>query len=238
VHQYLGEEQLVSGLPLLMMPENFSRRPGAKQEKLKLKRWFPKLRVVKHFHPGRPLEAQWIHASTHFNLNCRVWPASTFDNNGRKLSMLDFLRGGVRCRLLSLSVCNSANNRFSDTPYWLGLAELLLLGGAQSLVLSRWQLDETASQIFVDFYRYCHAGFSMDEALHLARLQFQQQQVKRSQALALGSHPYFWAGIIYVGRPGRYLYPKPVGRTQLLSSLILTLTMIYLLLQSGTRKRM
>ena len=219
------------------MSETFSQRPGAKKEELNLKKWFPRLGLIKQFQPDKPLKAQWIHASTHFELDSLAWPASTFENNGQKLPLLDFLRAGIQCELLSLGVCNSANNHFSNTPYWLGPAELLLSGGAQSLVLSRWQMDETASQILIDFYRYSRAGLSMDEALHLARVEFQKKQIGRFKTSVAGSHPYFWAGMIYVGNPGRHLYHEPIKTKLFLSSMVLTLTLAYLLLQSATKNR-
>lgn len=205
--QLFEETPEVPENPILFLPETFSLRAGAQTEELNLKEWFPELRVVRKLDPASPLVANWIHVSTHFNLDTQIWPFSAWENNGDRLSILDFLKGQLHCRLLSIGACDVANNHSSNSPYWLGLTELLQTGRAQSLVLSRWQLDEAASKIFVDFYRFCRSGISMDRALHMAHLEFQQSHIRRSGVSAPGAHPYFWAGVIYVGKPGKKLYP-------------------------------
>jgi hypothetical protein len=233
--EILNGNHPVMGDPLLFMPETFSNRPGAKLEEAFFRKTFPQLRVMRRLAPGKPLIARWIHSSTHFQLNRDLWPVSTFENSGQKLSVLELLRGDIRCELFSFGVCDTANSHGFDSPFWLGLAELLLVGGSQSLVMSRWQLDEASSQIFIDFYRFCRDGLSMDEALHLARLRFLKAHVTRLQTSHAGSHPYFWAGVIYVGRPGKRLYlPRPREES---ATLVLMMAAFWALFHSRESKR-
>lgn len=48
----------------------------------------------------------------------------------------------------------------------------------------------------------------MDEALSQAKRVFRRRQLRRDQATISGRHPFFWAGITNVGRPGERLDPE------------------------------
>ena len=53
----------------------------------------------------------------------------------------------------------------------------------------------------------------MDQALSQARRRFLGVQLERNGIRVPGNHPYFWAGIAYLGWPGQRLYPvqQPVA---------------------------
>jgi hypothetical protein len=48
----------------------------------------------------------------------------------------------------------------------------------------------------------------MDEALAQAKRNFVRKHLNRDRASTSGQHPFFWAGVTYVGRPGERLYPE------------------------------
>jgi len=199
------ETKPIDSEPLLLLPSGFSTRQGAQMERRVLRLYAPDLRVVENIDIRRKLTAQWIHVSTHFSLHPEFWPASSFQNGSKNTNLMAFVKKGFECQLLSLAVCESANAYNSGSPYWLGLTELFLAQGAQSLLASRWGMDELSAEIFVEFYRYSLSGYPMDEALYLARNSFLKQQLPRNGQAVVGSHPYFWAGLCYVGWPGKRL---------------------------------
>ncbi len=99
-----------------------------------------------------------------------------------------------------------ANAYTMHSPYWFGLAELILARRVESILVSRWKLDELSARIYVDFFDRASAGVPMDQALNLARRDFQDSTLTRGKNRVTGEHPFFWAGITYIGRPGSTLY--------------------------------
>ncbi len=195
--------------PILIRPISSLDLPEIQAEESFFKTLFPDLQVAEQlegqFLPG----ARWVHISTHFRLDNRFWLASGFANGPEELNVLRFLKHPLSCTLLSLGVCDAGNAYSSDSPYWLGFSELFLNTGVRSLLVNRWRLDEIASRIYRDFYALSRQGLPMDQAITQARLRFMNQTFRRGTAKVTGQHPFFWAGVTYVGVPGRTLYPKP-----------------------------
>jgi tetratricopeptide (TPR) repeat protein len=215
----------IDSAPLLLLPSGFSDRAGAQMERAVLRQYDPKLQLVENIDIPGKLTGRWIHVSTHFSLHPDFWPASSFQNGSRTTNLLAFAKKGFECQLLSLAVCESANAYNSGSPYWLGVTELFLAQGAQSLIANRWSMDEFSAEIFVDFYRRSLSGRPMDEALYLARNRFLTRRLPRNGQVVSGAHPYFWAGICYVGWPEKKLQnDRENAFGSLLPPLVLTLS--------------
>ena len=138
------------------------------------------------------------------------WIASGFHQETGGASVLSLIDATGACSMVSLGVCDAGNAYSSHSPYWLGFSELFLSRGAAALLVSRWALDDFSARIYRDFYGAAREGLPMDEALTLARRRFLGLRLERSGVSAPGSHPYFWAGLAYVGYPGQRLYePDP-----------------------------
>ncbi|UCF35422.1 MAG: CHAT domain-containing protein [Acidobacteriota bacterium] len=192
------------GLPLILTPASDPDTELPPEVHL-LKQEFPKQARIMDIAGPFPRAATWIHVSSHLRLDDRFWLTSAFDGGGRQITIADFVRRMPRTQLLSLAVCDSGNSRYPVSPFWLGYAGLFLAGGTDALVLNRWPLDELSSKIYLDFIRAVLQGLPMDEALREAKLRFQQQTLTRQGVSVQGDHPFFWAGITYVGWPGKQL---------------------------------
>jgi len=195
--------------PILIRPNSSLDLPEIQAEETFFKTLFPDLQVSEQLEGQFPPGARWVHISTHFRLDQRFWLASGFANGPEELNVFRFLQHPLSCTLLSLGVCDAGNAYTSDSPYWLGFSELFLNTGVQALLVNRWRLDEIASRIYRDFYVLSRQGLPMDQAITQARLRFMSQTFRRGTAKVTGQHPFFWAGVTYVGVPGRTLYPKP-----------------------------
>ncbi len=193
--------------PLLIQPEGFSGRKGAAAEIRSLKSLFPDLKTLNSLEIRNPLTASWIHLASHLRLDRRYWLNSSLAGGNSSKSMADILKRTMDCSLLSLGVCESANSATSASPYWMGFSEMLMLNGAESLLTSRWRMDELSASIYIDFFRLCHEGMPMDQALREARLKFLDPE--KSGLPAEASHPFYWAGITYIGKPGKTLAGTP-----------------------------
>jgi tetratricopeptide (TPR) repeat protein len=197
------------GNPVLVLPEDLSSLPESRRDALFFQKAFPSVRTVRDLQQI-PLPAAWIHVSSHFELDNQFWLASRFSDGTRSVSALNLADANLECSLLSLGVCHVANGFSTKIPYWLGFCELFLSGRVSSLVVSRWEMDELAAPIYREFYLNCKRGKSMDEALSQARRNFLKKTLWRGKAKVSGRHPFFWAGINYLGQPGIHLFaPDP-----------------------------
>ena len=93
------------------------------------------------------------------------------------------------------------------------------------MVLNRWKLDEASVEIYLGFAQRVWQGASLDVALTEARRKFRREVRKRGPVRLELEHPFFWAGISYIGRPGIVLYPRrdPIGWIVLLVPLVIPL---------------
>ncbi|HXK60820.1 MAG TPA: CHAT domain-containing tetratricopeptide repeat protein [Acidobacteriota bacterium] len=200
--------------PVFVFPQINPVLPSMEREELLLRSLFPNARTLDKLDPALIGSPAWLHISAHFRLDTEFWLASNFDGGSGeqgKTNALELLPATESCTLVSLGVCHAANSYTVRSPYWLGLSELYLSRGATALVVSRWALDDLSMRIFRDFYLHCRQGMPMDEALTKARRKFLGLRLERDGIRAAGRHPYFWAGITYVGTPGVRLCESPGG---------------------------
>ncbi len=144
----------------------------------------------------------YIHLATHGVLlsgsgKAQQQPAVVFslfgdtDNDGF-LQMGEVFGLNLNADLVVLSSCQIPTRTAQGeggSPF--GLARAFLFTGAESVMMSMWQInDDNAARLFVDVYRNLKE-FSKAESL---------QKAKLNQLGATGtSHPYYWAPVVLVG---------------------------------------
>jgi tetratricopeptide (TPR) repeat protein len=97
----------------------------------------------------------------------------------------------IAAGLVTLSACESGRSRVVEGDELLGLTRAFLGGGAASLVVSLWLVnDASTARLMEGFYRCLQAGHSKTAALRAAQ----------RTLLATKSHPYYWAPFILVGQ--------------------------------------
>ena len=183
-------------------------------------------------------ESDWIHVSSHLSVDHDLWYRSRLSGEGAGIDLWQFLRTRFRSRLLSLSTCDAGNSHGWPTPFWMGIAGLLLERNTSSVVLNRWKLDEASVEIYLGFAQRVWQGASLDVALTEARRKFRREVRKRGQVRLELEHPFFWAGISYIGRPGIVLYPRrePIGWIVLMVPLVIPVfTLIRCLVKDRNR---
>lgn len=95
-----------------------------------------------------------------------------------------------------LSACNTAAGATQIAPSYTGLAHAFLYAGADSLLLSHWQVrDDVAARLSVAAVRGSAAGMDRAEALRQAML-----ALIGDRKVTGGSHPAVWAPFILVGQ--------------------------------------
>ena len=97
----------------------------------------------------------------------------------------------LRARLVVLSACESGAVQVQGGDEAIGLVRGFLGAGAQSLVVSLWNVhDASAAAFMTDFYKYLqNAAMAPATALRAAQ----------QRAIQANRHPYFWAPYTAIG---------------------------------------
>ena len=96
--------------------------------------------------------------------------------------------------LAVMSACNTGYGQLVEGEGAMSLGRAFLYAGCKSIVMSLWLAnDQSTSKIMQAFYKYAAKGFTKDQALKKAKIDY------LDQADALTAHPYFWANLIAVG---------------------------------------
>ena len=107
------------------------------------------------------------------------------------LSLFDLYQLRLPVELITLSGCSTGLNVVAGGDELIGLARGLLHAGAQSLILSLWDVhDKSTAQFMTAFYRLLQEGKTKAESLRSAML-----EVRTSYP-----HCYQWAPFILVGK--------------------------------------
>jgi len=120
------------------------------------------------------------------------------------LTTMDIFNLRLKASLVTLSACQTGRNVMGGGDELLGLMRAFLSGGAASVVLTLWAVeDRSTAQIMETFYHHLVHGSGKGAALRHAQLQLlrgdhELPDVQRDYY----SHPYFWAPFFLVGDAG------------------------------------
>ncbi|UQA55173.1 CHAT domain-containing protein [Polyangium aurulentum] len=117
-------------------------------------------------------------------------------------------------KLVVLSACETGVGDISNGEGVYGLRRALVLAGAQTSLMSLWQVDDEATRdLMIEYYRRLGAGEGRVEALRRAQLALLAGEGRR--------HPFYWAAFIASGdeRPvSLSVLPPPPPRAREASS--------------------
>jgi CHAT domain-containing protein/predicted negative regulator of RcsB-dependent stress response len=132
-----------------------------------------------------------IHIATHGRFRQDNPMFSAIRMGDSFLSLFDLYQLRLPVELITLSGCSTGLNVVAAGDELIGLARGLLHAGAQSLILSLWDVHDTSTAEFMTaFYRRLGTGESKAEALRSAMLQLRTSY----------PHCYQWAPFILVGK--------------------------------------
>lgn len=96
-----------------------------------------------------------------------------------------------RCRLVTLSACETGVSAVAPGDELIGLARGFFSAGASSLLVSQWRVDDdSTATLMADFYERLLAGDGPAKALGVAQ----------RRLLAEEPHPFFWSPFVLLGR--------------------------------------
>ncbi|MBZ5656294.1 MAG: CHAT domain-containing protein [Acidobacteriia bacterium] len=107
------------------------------------------------------------------------------------LSLYDLYHCKLPAELVVLSGCATGRNTVTPGDELMGLVRGLLQAGAQTLMLSLWDVhDASTRDLMIDFYSRLAQGMSKPAALQAA-----MADIRRSHP-----HPYYWAPFSLIGK--------------------------------------
>jgi CHAT domain-containing protein len=107
------------------------------------------------------------------------------------LSLYDMAHLQLPVEMVVLSGCATGLNVVTPGDELLGLVRGLLQAGAQSLVLSLWDVHDNATKDFmIAFYTELGKGRPKAEAMRTASIRLRERQ----------PHPYYWAPFLLIGK--------------------------------------
>jgi CHAT domain-containing protein len=107
------------------------------------------------------------------------------------LTLYDLYGMRLPVELATLSGCSTGLSVVASGDELMGLVRGLLRAGAQSLLLTLWDVhDRTTASFMHAFYRRYVAGTNPGAALRSAMLEIRETN----------PHPYFWAPFVLIGR--------------------------------------
>ena len=132
-----------------------------------------------------------IHIATHGRFRQDNPMFSAIRMGDSFLSLFDLYQLQLPVELITLSGCSTGLNVVAAGDELIGLSRGLLHAGAQSLILSLWDVhDKSTSEFMTAFYRELSSGQPKAEALRTAMLELRSRY----------PHCYQWAPFILVGK--------------------------------------
>ena len=122
-------------------------------------------------------------------------------------------------QLVNLTACKTGLGEVTPDGV-AGLRQGFLLAGARSLTMSLWEIPaQESAQQMADFYQRWLGGNSGNkETTSKARYEtFREAELaalKRARIKYGKGHPFYWAGMVFVGDPGDLPFPSITTTTQ------------------------
>jgi CHAT domain-containing protein len=95
-------------------------------------------------------------------------------------------------RLVALSACETGVGKVKDGEGVYGLRRAFFLAGAETLLMSLWEVsDQATREMMTSYYKGLKVGLGRGEALRQAQLVMLKREDRQ--------HPYYWASFIQAG---------------------------------------
>jgi len=142
---------------------------------------------LRTFGPG----SRFIHIATHgyFRQDNPMFSSIRLGNS--LLSLFDLYQLQFNAELVTLSGCGTGMNVVIGGDELIGLVRGLLYAGAQTLMVSLWEVhDQSTAEFMGDFYQHYQSSPNKANALRKAVMKLKEKH----------RHPYYWAAFALVGK--------------------------------------
>jgi len=136
-------------------------------------------------------QSRYIHIATHgyFRQDNPMFSSIRLGNS--LVSLFDLYQLEFNAELVTLSGCGTGMNVVIGGDELIGLVRGLLYAGAQTLMVSLWEVhDQSTAEFMRDFYGAYRESANKAQALRTAVINLRKKR----------PHPYFWAAFCLVGK--------------------------------------
>ena len=164
-------------------------------------------------HTGRVLHlATHGEVSPHDPLFSVIYLGGNDQSDQSHIFAYELFEMDLQNELVVLSSCESGAGTYVKGGGIAGLSRAFRFAGARSMATNLWPVrDETAARLSSSFHEHLKQGYSKDEALREAKLNYLNQR---------NSNPYWWGAMTLYGDPSP-LYRSPASREVAISLLFL-----------------
>ena len=136
-------------------------------------------------------ESRFVHIATHGYFRQDNPMFSSIRLAGSHLSLYDIYHLRLPAELVVLSGCATGLNVVTPGDELMGLVRGLLQAGAESLVLSLWDVhDESTKDFMIALYKRLQSGVSKPAAMQATMVELRERY----------PHPYYWAPFSLTGK--------------------------------------
>lgn len=136
-------------------------------------------------------KSRFVHIATHGYFRQDNPMFSSLRLGKSLLSLFDLYQLQFDAELVTLSGCGTGMNVVIGGDELIGLVRGLLYAGAQTLMVSLWEVhDQSTAEFMGDFYRNFKSSANKANALRKAVMNLKQKH----------RHPYYWAAFALVGK--------------------------------------
>ncbi len=136
-------------------------------------------------------KSRYIHIATHGYFRQDNPMFSSIRLGKSLLSLFDLYQLQFDAELVTLSGCGTGMNVVVGGDELIGLVRGLLYAGAQTLMVSLWEVhDQSTAEFMRDFYLECKNSANKANAIRIAVMNLKQKS----------PHPYYWAAFALVGK--------------------------------------
>lgn len=190
-----GAVDEVNGVTSLLSGDRFLKKEATKNQFLKTAQNYDILHLAIHttLNDTLPLYSKM------------VFSADTTAKAERALNTYEIYNLRLKSDMVVLSGCNTGSGKLQKGEGVMSLARGFLFAGCPSIIMTLWNVEDVSSSgMVVEFYRNLKSGFSKDEALRRAKLDY------ISHADPLKAHPHYWLGYVSIGKQNA-LYKTKAG---------------------------
>ena len=165
-------------------------------------------------------KASIIHFAGHAFLNDEIAEDSYLAFSARddiedKLFIREIYNLRTPCDLVVLSACNTGQGELKKGEGVMSMARAFAYAGAKSIVYSLWEVNDGSTKKMMEkFYQELKVGTKKDEALRMAKMEYLDNAVGKTQL------PYYWAGFVAMGDMSAVQMPNPRCKYLILGLLI------------------
>jgi CHAT domain-containing protein len=197
VLKYCLDKPDISGAAPLLVGVTDENTPFVTREIADLKGAMPEADVLENDQATRAAfvraaaRSKSLHVATHAIFRQDNPMFSSFKLADGWVTALDLFSMRCETNLVTLSGCKSGVSHVTGNDDLLGLLRGFLYGGARSLLLSLWNVDdESAAQLMAHFYRAWKGGARKSHALRAAMVAVRQDR----------PNPFHWAPFRLIGK--------------------------------------